>query len=770
VLATGNTPPGVAWAPAALCGAAEFVPDPWAPGALERIADDADVLLVGTGLTMVDAALALARDGRVVHAVSRHGLLPRAHVSRPLPVPPAPQLRADAGLAGLRRDVLLHLARSRRLHGDWRAGLDSLRPVTAALWQRLDTADQARFLADDLWWWNAHRHRVPPDSAGTLRRLVADERVTVSRGQVASVTREGHVLCVGLTDGRVLRVGAVVNCTGPAVLDDGTGDPLLAALVREGIAVTGPHRIGVATDVHGRLTAPEPARPAPLWTLGAPRRGALLESTAVPEIRGQADAVACAVLDALSRRSKPRPRVREDLYGLPLTTTPGAADLYNRGLERILLGSTNAMEQLAEAVRADPGFALGHAAVALLGHECGTDADVPGALRAAQTAVRERGEERERSLVAAVTARITRDATAGTQAVLGHIRAYPRDALAVGVAVPTISFNGLTSAERTWQLVEELRPHYGDDWWFAGQAAFVRQEQRRWQEAEELATRALAVQPAAGEAVHALTHVRYETGDHDRGRAWMDAWLRRHGEQSAYRAHFSWHAALHELHLDDRAAVLRRYRGQLAPPAVTGTRAVVDSASLLWRCMMTGHWDGDLTLAPVLAEAPQHWLRRPPTPFAALHGALALAAAGRSACLHRLRQYARDHADPVFREVVVPWCDALQAVTLGRWREAVRHLRTVLPRAGRLGGSAAQQEVVEDTLIHALTRSGQGGAAARLLRARLDRRPSPLDRARMARAQGPVVELPSALRADDGSSTSQDLAGRPAAPVTVPTA
>ncbi|QFZ78059.1 lycopene cyclase [Streptomyces fagopyri] len=736
VLATGNPPPSQAWAPAGLRGAEAFVPDPWAPGALDSLPVDDDILLVGTGLTMVDMALTLARPGRVVRAVSRHGLLPRVHTSTPASIP-APRLEPKQGYAALRRDVLVHLARCRRESGDWRVGVDSLRPITAQLWQRLDPADQARFLTEDQRLWEVHRHRIPPRSAKILQQLLDAGQMTADAGEVAAATSEGRRLRVMLTDGRTLRVGAVLNCTSTPLRPSDSDDPLITELLASGLAVPGPHGIGFATDDEGRLLTGATGSPPPLWTLGSPRRGTLLESTAVPEIRGQAKAVARAVVDGLYPARNRRQSRQSDLYGLPLTTSAEAARLYNQGLERILQGGTGAPELLANAVQVDPGFGVAHAAQALLGHECGADINVAASLRSAQAAARDRGGDRERSLVAAVTALIAAPPETGSRAVLRHIAAFPRDALVVSVAIPTISFNGVTSAEQTWQLVDDLRTHYGDDWWFTGQAAFVRQEQGRWLEAEELATRALAAQPAAGHAVHALAHVHYETGHHEHGRAWIDAWLRRHGSRSAYRAHFSWHAGLHELMLDDREAVNRRYHEQLAPSRVTGSRLLVDSASLLWRCAVTGRWDGPLPLQAVLAAAPSEWLDRPPTPFAAMHSAIALAAGADPGGLDRLRRQATAHSSPVFREVIAPLCEALEAMAQQRWRTSITLLRGLLPHLAVLGGSAAQHEVVEEMLIRALLEDNRGFEAARILEARLDRRPSPLDRSRLMDALRP---------------------------------
>ena len=92
--------------------------------------------------------------------------------------------------------------------------------------------------------------------------------------------------------------------------------------------------------------------------------------------------------------------------------------------------------------------------------------------------------------------------------------------------------------------------------------------------------------------MHARAHVYYETGQHTEGLAWLDEWIRTRGPEANHRSHFSWHAALHELMQGDVDAVRRRYERELAPPLVTGSRALVDSGPLLWRCHVTGAWDG----------------------------------------------------------------------------------------------------------------------------------------------------------------------------------
>jgi tetratricopeptide (TPR) repeat protein len=426
-----------------------------------------------------------------------------------------------------------------------------------------------------------------------------------------------------------------------------------------------------------------------------------------------------------------RPR---DLYGLPLTTTPEAADAYNQGLDRYLRVQTGAEQLIGKAVQADPGFALGHAALALLGHAGAADTDVPAALDAARSAARSQLDDRESSFVDAVAVQVSAavgDGPGATPRLLRHIRAFPRDALSVNVAVPTITSNGITQGEQAWALVESLAPVYGEDPWYLGQLAFVRQEQNRWREAAALADRALDADPAAGHAVHARAHVMYETGEHRAGLDWLETWLHRHGPDAFHAVHFSWHAALHELMLDDPGALRRRYDAQLAPPGVTGCRALIDSGSLLWRCHVTERWRGPLPGAAVLDAAPEGWLDAPPTAFAALHSALALAATDDADRLRRLRQVFLGRAQPVFHTTLAGLCEGLAAVVEQRWDRAADLLAPLLPRLGPLGGSAAQREVVEETLLHALARAGRNDEAARLLSARLDRRPAALDRNRI---------------------------------------
>jgi uncharacterized NAD(P)/FAD-binding protein YdhS len=767
VLATGERPPGTGWAPQSLRDSAFFVPDPWAPGALDVVrraqAGPADVLLVGTGLTMVDVALSLTgpdrRPDRCLHAVSRHGRLPARHADE-LQLAAIPEID-DWGhsLAGFRSRATDHIARVTRSTGDWRPGMDGLRHVVQALWQRLDEGDRLEFVRVDASDWGRLRHRMPPASATVIAALRRADRLTIAQGEVldAAPLAEGG-LRVTLSDGTTREVGWVVNCTGTGTVIAPGLDPLYDEVLapRGGVSLGRVATAGMGVRTReGRLLDSADTTDAPIWTLGSLRRGELWESTAIPEIRSQAAGLAVAVLDEVAplprrladgrlvggRHPVARPR---DPLGLPLSTTAEAAAAYNAGLERIMRLQAGGEAKLKEAVELDPGFAIAHAALAMLGHEAGADADVPASLAAARAAAREHADDRERSLVDVVGRRVEDVRRSGATALMNHIAQHPRDVLAVSAAVPTIAFSGVTDLQQeAWELVEGLAPAYGDHWWYISLLAFTRQDQFRFDEAGLLAESALMCEPTSGHAVHAQTHVLYETGRHEPGRAWLDNWVAESGRGASHRAHFSWHAALHELALGDTEAVRQRYYSQLAPPTVTGVRALIDSASLLWRWRVTTtDWDEaaggtafpDETAPPpvecVLEAAGPELVDHPETPFVALHSALALATAGDLPRLHALRTHCLASGELVTRTTVASVCEALLAAGEREWARAADLLTDVLPGLARVGGSAAQREIVEETLLFCLVSSGQAERALALLDGRLDRRTSPLDRRR----------------------------------------
>ena len=268
----------------------------------------------------------------------------------------------------------------------------------------------------------------------------------------------------------------------------------------------------------------------------------------------------------------------------------------------------------------------------------------------------------------------------------------------MSVAVPTIAFGGATEVpQEAWALVEGLAPAYGDDWWYRGLLAFIRQEQSRWDEAMELATASLAAEPASAHAAHARTHVHYETGDHAAGLAWLDGWITaRAGDVAAGALLLARGVARTgpgrrrgrdgALHGPARAATGQRG----ARPGRLGVAALARAGA--------GRWDWPMVTECSTPFRRSCW-RDPPTPFIALHVAVALAAADDRDGLIRLRRPRSAFTPhPAFHTTIAELAEALTALVDGNAGLATDRL-LALTGVASLGGSAAQREVVEETLL-----------------------------------------------------------------------
>lgn len=300
LLATGLPSVGREWEPHDLDDIPGYVPDPWRPGALDQLASTpGDVVVVGSGLTMVDVALtAWSQDPtRRVVAISRGGNLPTAHAERYLgEVVPRIEHWGDT-LAEIRAATYAHIDAVAQLQGDWRPAIDGIRYQVAALWQRLDIADRLAFVRDLSGHWGIHRHRMPPSSVETLTRATADDAFAVHSDKITGVRGVGIGSAgveVETASGRQLRCSHLVNCTGPRADIRTQPNPLLRALLDAETVVTDPTHLGLRT-VEGQCVD-STCRPQPIHTLGGLRRGELWESTAIPEIREQAAEIARRLL------------------------------------------------------------------------------------------------------------------------------------------------------------------------------------------------------------------------------------------------------------------------------------------------------------------------------------------------------------------------------------------------------------------------------------------------------------------------------------------
>ena len=297
VLATGNQPPD----PLPMSGASRFIGNPWSAAAHDAIADaaehDADVLIIGTGLTMIDTVLSLdaaGHRGRIV-ALSRRGLVPHAHADHE----PAPVEFSEVPLGSARK--LLRWLRERSASVGWRAAVDALRPYSPVIWQALPLDEQRRFMRHARPWWDVRRHRIAPEIAQRLHDMIAAGQLEIVAGRLAEVREDGDALNVriarrGGSRELRLRVAYAFNSTGPRHAMGRTKDPMLRQMLDDGLIRPDALGIGLQVDERSRTTGSTRA-----WAMGPLTKGRYWEIIAVPDISGQAAAVADDIAMELGR-------------------------------------------------------------------------------------------------------------------------------------------------------------------------------------------------------------------------------------------------------------------------------------------------------------------------------------------------------------------------------------------------------------------------------------------------------------------------------------
>lgn len=725
VLASGRPDGGMpeslerAFAPVLADGTdGKVVLDPWAPGALAALGARRleNVLVIGSGLTGVDVALHLIARGSTVTLLSRNGTLPRRFrdTGAPAELPHLDTLGSANTLEQVRGALGADLARAREAGLDWRQVIDAMRPRTTALWRSLGWEDQRRFLREDLRQWEILRHRMPPTTAAAIDAVVDSGHLMIDKGEVADVSLRGTgvELVVTTSEGSVRRRGdAVVVATGTAWDRRSLQrSPLWSNLLASGVASMHPCGIGVRLDADSHLID-ESGHPVPgIVSIGSIRQGEEWETTAIPEIRTQAAAIAKLLAD--DTRDRPV-RARR-----PLQTTPevtGADASYAEGVRRLLAVQNGASVAFEAAVAENPDHARAHVALAMIATERPDRAGGPDAVNghlARARAALAHGSAEDRSHVEAIATWCENGNAAGTEALIDHLDRVPDDAVALLVLAPSIAFAGAGDAlPDAWQYVERFTGVHGEAPWYLGLRAYGRTEQGLWYDAADLADAALELDPRNGNAAHALTHVHYETDAHGAGLRWLTEWITSSGSTQRYLPHFQWHAALHELAMGDAAAAARRYTTFLAPPHSRDVRCLVDAGSLAWRARLHPDWVTPPDPMPVLAEAGS-LAYAPKTPFIAFHALLLLAAANDPAAIRAIDvPGATDEQATTLRLIG----EGLIALTSSEPRAALDYLLESLPGLPSIGGSRVQQEVILETALAAMLQLGAPGQAARLL-------------------------------------------------------
>ena len=280
-----------------------YVHIPWRGDALDGIGANDEVLLVGQGLTAIDLIVQLDRAGHrgTIHALSRHGHRLKVHQ----PTPPYRSFLADEAPPTTVRTLLRRVraeARATTAAGvDWRAVIDGLRPYSHAIWQGLSWDERARFMRHLRPFWEIHRHRLAPQTAAVVDRLVAEGRLKFYAGRLQVLEADATGVSALFRRRRTiqhvaLRVAKVINCTGPRTDYSKYQHPLFIHLLARGLIDHDPLALGIAALPSGEVLRYRAGPTGWLFTIGAPLKGLLWETTAAPEIRTHARALAEVLL------------------------------------------------------------------------------------------------------------------------------------------------------------------------------------------------------------------------------------------------------------------------------------------------------------------------------------------------------------------------------------------------------------------------------------------------------------------------------------------
>ncbi len=432
-----------------------------------------------------------------------------------------------------------------------------------------------------------------------------------------------------------------------------------------------------------------------------------------------------------------------DRYELPLTTeSQAAADCYIQGLDMFLAQVYGSEQALASAVESDEGFALAHALIALQHMYKVEIAQARETIAHAKT-LAVNATKRERQQVDAIGMVIAGDGRKALRLIREHLDEFPRDMLMIrlsnrllilgcsGAGVPNFP-------EELLGMLKPLKNEYGEDWAFLGQYAFAHHETGYFTDAGKYAQRSLEIRPDNANASHSVAHVFFETGDTDSGADFLGDWLDGYDHRGPFNVHLSWHQALFQLATGRPENAVALYESTIRPSVVKknlGTLA--DSASLMWRMKIYGDgqpgpWDEVREIALPAAE-------KPGPAFRDAHAALTFAGGGFVEEMKKMLDglgKSADDGNALASEVMLPLVNGIDAFAHGAYEDAAGHLDGLVEQLPRIGGSHAQREVFEDTILESYIRAGWFEQAQSLLDTRLRRRTSVRDELWLTRTEG----------------------------------
>jgi uncharacterized NAD(P)/FAD-binding protein YdhS len=279
--------------------------NPWAPECLESFNPHQPILIVGTSLTMADIVMTLAYHSfpGKIYAISRHGELPNEHPVVRTHIQREEDFLPEKSIENLYRQVKQRI-RAVLSKGYWQEPiLEDIRPHTQLLWQQFSLPEKQRFLRHLNHKWSKIRHRLPSEVHSKIRDMVHTGQLTLIAGGLDNIHAGSQSLTVTFHERnsestKTVVVQRVINCTGPEG-NIGKSDRILPhQLMKSGLIRPCPMKLGYDATADGKLINREGDITKNIWTMGPGLRGVLWESTAVPEIRVQAKALAKQLLDS----------------------------------------------------------------------------------------------------------------------------------------------------------------------------------------------------------------------------------------------------------------------------------------------------------------------------------------------------------------------------------------------------------------------------------------------------------------------------------------
>ena len=412
-----------------------------------------------------------------------------------------------------------------------------------------------------------------------------------------------------------------------------------------------------------------------------------------------------------------------DRYDLPLSTASATArDAYVQGCDLALTLYPGAVEAFDRAIAADAGFALAHAGKAQVLMRQGNVAPARAALAAAK-AMSAGLPAREASHIAFFEKAFAGRSEPAIAALHAHLAEWPRDALVVATAANP---NGLIGASgRIGQkhqivvLMDSLAPHYGDDPWFLAYHAMALSEDGQLAAARPKIERSITAKPNNAHGAHGFAHVLYESGEPDTARAYLTSWLATYPRDGFFYGHLSWHLSLCELQAGNWAEALGLYRDALALGRHSGgpQQQMSDAVAFLWRSELAGN-PRDAAAWGAMYDYANSALPRPGSGLADLHVILALVVAGDEAALdartRQMEELARDGRYPS-GSYLPELSRGFVAFERGDLATAIDVLAPLAEKSERIGGSRAQHDLIEFTLLRAYLDADRLEEARRLL-------------------------------------------------------